>query len=143
MAGNNKPIFTASPNSNFTKTIKTQFTGTDLSTASVGTTTWLIFSAGADGSYIQKIRFRALGTNIASVGRIWLCNTTSTPSATNAFLYDEVSLPATTASASAALTNAEMPMNIALPANWTVYVTLGTTVSAGFDVTAIGGSYTA
>lgn len=56
-------------------------------------------------------------------------------------LYGELSLPATTAIATAATVDIDYPMNIALPAGYEIYVGLGTTVAAGWQVTAIGGSY--
>jgi hypothetical protein len=55
--------------------------------------------------------------------------------------YGEVSLPATTATQTAATTDVDYPMNIALPPGYHVLVGLGTTVAAGWTVTAIGGAY--
>ena len=59
----------------------------------------------------------------------------------NCKLYGEISLPATTASASAATVDIDYPMNFALPPGWKVYVGLGTTVAAGWVVTPVGGDY--
>jgi hypothetical protein len=56
-------------------------------------------------------------------------------------LYDEVSLQVSTVSQTSALSVYELPLNFALPLGYTIYVTLGTTVVAGFDVTAIAGKY--
>jgi hypothetical protein len=55
--------------------------------------------------------------------------------------YGEVSLPATTATQTAATTDIDYPMNIALPPGYHVLVGLGTAVAAGWTVTAIGGAY--
>lgn len=60
---------------------------------------------------------------------------------TNNKFYGELSLPATTISATAATPDIDYPMNMALPPGWEVYVGLGTTVAAGWTVTAIGGDY--
>ena len=58
------------------------------------------------------------------------------------FLYGEVSLPLISAvSATAAFSDIDYPMNLALPAGYHVYVGLGTTVAAGWQVTGIGGTY--
>jgi len=207
-----------------------------------------VYQAGANGSWIQKLRFKALGTNVASVARIYLNNgkspkattlsavsgtPTGTPSgsggtlasgtyyakifavdqwgavtaastetagvsvtgptgsiawswtavtgavsyiiwvgpasgqeftmftsATNSYtqtapgtsdaemdftinnyFYGEVSLPATTASSSAATAEVEYPMNIAVPAGMNIIVGLGTTVAAGWVVTTVAGLY--
>jgi hypothetical protein len=60
---------------------------------------------------------------------------------TNSKFYGEITLPATTASATAATPDIDYPMNIALPPGWEVYVGLGTTVAAGWTVMAIAGDY--
>lgn len=59
----------------------------------------------------------------------------------NQFLYGELSLPATTAIATAATVDIDYPMNIALPPGYEVYIGLGTTVAAGWQISAIGGAY--
>ncbi len=56
-------------------------------------------------------------------------------------LFGEANLPATTASASVSSPEVEYPMNLALPPGQHVYVGLGTTVAAGWVVTAVGGHY--
>ena len=53
-------------------------------------------------------------------------------------MIDEITLNATTAATAASLANQEVPINFALPAGYRLFVTLGITVAAGFDVTAIG-----
>lgn len=63
------------------------------------------------------------------------------PTVGNQFLYDEVSLPATTAIATAATVTVDVPMNVALPPGYEVYVGLGTAVAAGWSVVGIGGAY--
>jgi len=59
----------------------------------------------------------------------------------NNMFYGEVSLPATTAVANAATVEVDYPMNIAIPPGYRVLVGLGTTVTGGWYVTAIGGKY--
>ena len=59
----------------------------------------------------------------------------------NNVLYGELSLPATTASASAATVDIDYPMNFALPPGYRIFVGLGTTVSAGWIVIPIAGKY--
>ena len=62
---------------------------------------------------------------------------------TNNMFYGEISLPATTpATATAATTEIDYPMNIALPPGWRILVGLGTAPNAaGWTVTVIGGKY--
>lgn len=56
-------------------------------------------------------------------------------------LYGEVSLPATTQTNTAATTDIDYPMNLALPPGYHVLVGLGTTVAAGWTITSIAGKY--
>lgn len=141
MAINNKPIFTGTAQISWTNSVTTANTTIDLTT---GTIYGPIFTANAtNGGYVQKIRFRALGTNVATVARVWINNGAATGSAANNTLFDEISLPATTVSQTSALANFELPLNFALPAGYTIYVTLGTAVAAGYDVSVVGGSYVA
>jgi hypothetical protein len=141
MAINNKPIFTGAAQITWTNGVVTSNATTDLTS---GTIYGPIFTAAAtNGGYVQKIRFRALGTNVATVARVWLNNGGQTTTASSNTLIDEISLPATTASSTSAISNYELPLNFALPAGYSIYVTLGTTVVAGYDICVFGGSYTA
>jgi hypothetical protein len=138
MPANTAPIFTLAPDVQWSPIpVVTSNATTDGTTG----TTYLIFSASADGGFVQRVRFRALGTNVASVGRIWINNGQTSGSAANNTLIDEITLNATTAAAASSLANQEVPINFAIPAGYRLFVTLGTTVAAGFDVTAIGGRY--
>ena len=102
----------------------------------------LIFTADAtDGSFVQRIRFKAGGTNVASVARIFLNNGSANTSAGNNVFYGEISLPATTAIATAATIEIDYPLNFALPAGFRIYFGLGTAVSAGWVATVIAGKY--
>jgi hypothetical protein len=157
MAYNFRPIFTNVPlvsgciyagTSSITKDLSgasTPSTGEPFgSGASAGTNAFLVFKAGSpEGAYLQKIRFKPQGTNVATVARIFVNNGSATTVAANNVMYDEISLPATTLTESAALPVFELPLNFAIPTGYRVYVTLGTTVAAGYAITVIGGSYTA
>lgn len=59
----------------------------------------------------------------------------------NNFLFGEISLPATTASATTATPDLDYPMNIPIQAGYRVLAGLGTTVAAGWHVTAVAGAY--
>lgn len=102
----------------------------------------LVFTADAtNGGFIQRLRFKAGGTNVATVARIYLNNGSTPGTATNNTFYGEVSLPATTAIATAATVDIDYPMNFAIPAGFRVYVGLATAVAAGWAVTPIAGKY--
>lgn len=137
MPANTAPIFTISPDIQWADAITAANTTKDLTSGTI----YLAFTAGANGSFVQRIRFRTLGTNVASVARIWINNGSSTGTGTNNTLWDEISLPATTVTETAAQSNYELPLNFALPIGYTIYVTLGTAVAAGWDAIVIGGDY--
>jgi hypothetical protein len=101
------------------------------------------FTAGANGSYVQKIRFRPVGSPAATVCRVFISSSTST-SAINSWLYDEITLPATTLSQTAATSVFELPINVALDPNYLLYVTFGTSTGAagtGYSIVTIAGDY--
>jgi hypothetical protein len=110
-------------------------------------TAYLIWSAGTNGSYVQKIRFRHQSTNTtnsaATVARVFINNGGATGTTANNTIFDEITIAANTVSQVAASTNYELPLNFALPPLYTIYVTLGTAPSAGsfIQATAIGGDY--
>jgi hypothetical protein len=113
----------------------TDYTGIDADTS-------LIFTADAtNGSFIQRIRFKAGGTNTASVARIYINNGSAPTTATNNTFYGEVSLPATTAIATAATVEIDYPMGFAIPAGFRIYFGLATAVAAGWVATCISGDY--
>jgi hypothetical protein len=106
-------------------------------------TLYKAFTAGSNGSYIQKIRFRPVGSPAATVCRVFISTSTST-SATNTWLYDEITLPAVTVSQTAASSVFELPLNFALDPNYLLYVTFGTSTGSagtGYSVVTIAGDY--
>lgn len=102
----------------------------------------LVFTADStNGGFIQRIRLKAIGTNVASVARVYINNGSTNTTATNNSFYGEISLPATTATATTSTIDIDYPMNFALNPGFRIYVGLGTTVAAGWVVSAIGGKY--
>ena len=102
----------------------------------------LVFTAGPQGAFIQRLRLKAAGTNVASVLRVFLNNGAIHTTATNNTFHGEIALPATTANA-AGITSYDLDyvLNIAVPAGFTVWVGLGTAVAAGWVVTPVAGQY--
>lgn len=102
----------------------------------------LVHTADTQGSYVRKLRFKAIGTNVTTVVRVFLNNGSTNGTATNNIFYGEVSLPATTSSNNA-LTGPDIDyvMDIALPAGWRIYAGTGTTVASGWICTAVTGQY--
>lgn len=109
-------------------------------------TMYKIFTADASaGSFVQKVRFRPVATSAvaATVGRLFI-SASAVTTATNTWLFDEVTLPLTSISQTAANPIYELPVNTALPAGYSLWVTFGTTTGAagnGYSVVAVGGDY--
>lgn len=106
-------------------------------------TLYKAFTAGTNGSYVQKIRFRPVGSPAATVFRVFISSSTTT-SATNTWLYDEITLPSTSVSQTAASSVFELPLNFALDPSYLLYVTFGTSTGSagtGYSVVVIAGDY--
>ena len=132
------PIYTASGDTQWTVSATTANTTKDLTGAG---TIYTAFTASATGGYVQRIRFKPLGTNVATVARVWINNGSTTATASNNSYWDDISLPSTTVSETSAQPTFELPLNMALPANYKLLVTLGTAVAAGYTISVIGGKY--
>ena len=112
-------------------------------TAKDGTgTVSTVFTADAtNGGFVQKLLARAIGTNVATVLRVFANNGAVNTTAANNALVAEYTLPATTLSEVAAQPDYVVPINLALPAGYKLNCTIGTTVAAGYMLTAVGGKY--
>lgn len=142
MAANIAPIFSLLGDVQWTNTgaMVTANTTKDLTSGTI----YLAFTAdAANGGFVQRIRFRSLGTNTnATVARVWINNGGATATIASNTLFDEITLTATTVSETSALATFELPLNFALPPGDKIYVTLGTApTSAGWQATVIGGKY--
>jgi hypothetical protein len=140
MAANTAPIFSnagAVSLGTAITAIVSDYTGT-------GANNQVIFSANAtNGGFVQRIRFKAAGTNAASVVRIYLNNGSANTSAGNNTFYGELSLPATTASTTAGTVDIDYPMNFALPPGYrlVVGISAAATLASGWNPTVIAGAY--
>lgn len=139
MAANTAPIFSATGDIQWSLTplvsANTLYDGT-------GANSVIVATAGASGSFLQRIRFKASGSATATVARIFINNGSDTGSAVNNVLFDEITLAATTATNTAATATYELPLNFALPAGYKIIATVGTAQpTGGWEVTSIGGSY--
>jgi hypothetical protein len=140
MPANTAPIFTLTPEIQWAiSAITVANTTKDLTSGTI----YSVFTGGTNGSYVQRIRFRTLGQNLAStVARVWINNGSTTNTAANNILWDEISLPNTSTAETTAQANYELPLNFALPPSYRIYVTLGTAPNAaGWATTIIGGDY--
>ncbi|CAB4146361.1 hypothetical protein UFOVP503_8 [uncultured Caudovirales phage] len=147
MAQNTSPIFPLTP-------VNTWVSGAAANAATPGVTANTtkdltsgtiygpIFTGKAvDGSRLDFIKSRALGTNIATVIRIWINNGSATGTAANNTLFLERTIAATTVSETAEQPDITLPLNLSVPAGYRIYATFGTAVAAGFHLTAVAGDY--
>lgn len=147
MAQNTNPIFPLTP-------VNTWVSGAAANAATPGVTANTtkdltsgtiygpIFTGKAvDGSRLDFIKVRQLGTNTGTVIRIWINNGSATGTAANNTLYLERTLPATNVSETAEQPDIILPLSISIPAGYRIYATFGTAVAAGFHLTAVGGDY--
>lgn len=139
MAQNTSPIYTLVANVPVGSTITTANTAKD-GTGTVVT----VLTGGTNGTLVKGITFRAAGTNIATVARIFLNNGSTNTSAGNNLLIGEITLSATTLSEVAAVQTyvwvPDVP-NYVLPSGYKLNITIGTTVAAGYALGAVGGDY--
>ena len=139
MAANTAPIYSKVADIQWSEfAVKSANTTTTLTSGTI----YPIFTADTtNGGYVQRVRFRPLGTNAATVARVWINNGGDTTNEVNNSLWDEIAIALTTVSQTAAQATYELPLNFPLPAGYRLYVTLGTLVNTGFNVTVIGGKY--
>jgi len=137
------PAFASVPPSTFTPQ-----TLTAANTALDGTgTTALIATAPASaapaGSLVERIRCMHLGTNVATVIRVFLNNGSTPAVAGNNALIAERTMPANTLSQVAESAPQDIVLNQVLKGHAStperLYVSIGTAVAAGIRFTPMGG----
>lgn len=149
MAANTAPRFTLNGNNasdGGTTMAPTFTTAANDYTGATATHNKRVFKADAtNGSRIVGLQFKAIGTNTASVARIFINNGSANTTATNNSFVDEISLPATTASSTTTTPPIAFIFSggyLDLEPGFEIYVGLGTTVAAGWVVTPIlGGDF--
>lgn len=133
MAQNTAPIFPKSPRFEVAATLTTANTNRD----GTGTLETVWTSPAAEGSRLDHIRCCAVGSNVATVLRVFVYD----PVATRYALIHERTLPAVTVSAATESTEHIIAIGEALQVNALVKVSLGTTVAGGWKCTGFGGDY--
>lgn len=137
MPANTTPIFVKTPRNEWGANIATANTAMD----GTGTVITCFTADATNGSFCNKIKIQALGSNVASVLRVFMNNGSTNATAGNNALIAEATLPATTGTNTAALAPVEIPVNLAMKPGYKLNLTIGTTVSAGYAVSAHGGDY--
>ena len=137
MAANTSPIFIGTPNTGIYAGITAANTATD------GTgTVYTVFTAGANGSYVRRLLVKALGSNVATVMRVFVNNGSTQGTASNNVLIREIPMTSSSASNSAAIgPDYEEVLNLVLKGGFVINVCIGTAVSGGYSVMAEGGDF--
>lgn len=139
MPANTAPISPIAPNTGFAPAAlllaNTALDGT-------GANIENFFTAGTNGSRVQRVRVVHRGQNVATVLRIFVNNGNVNTTAANNSLVAEVTMAANTLSQTVASVQVDVFLTIYLKPGYTLFYTIGTAVTAGFAVTAVdGGDY--
>jgi len=100
-----------------------------------------IFTAGTNGSVVDSMTIYHLGTNVATVLRVFIKD------GTNYYLIFEKTIAANNVSQTAESTAYEVLFNgtdrkrLILPPNAQLVACVGTAIAAGIQVTCLGGDY--
>lgn len=138
MAANTTLICSRLPDVQWIGAVVAANTTKDLATGTI----YLVWTADiTEGGRLEKLLVSPLGTNVATVLRVWLNNGSTTATAANNTLITNVTLAATTVSEVAAIAEVTVNLQLAINANYRVYVTIGTAVAAGFGIIGVGGKY--
>ena len=150
MAANIDPIFSGTPNIGYVNITTAAANVSSAGDGTVGTSNFLLFSAGSNGSFVQKIRFNAEAsaanvTSVATTLRIFLSTVNSgSTTAANTHLIAEISAPAIAASHSTnAASYLDVPLNIAIPSGTYILVSqhVAQTTNQNWSAVCLGGNY--
>lgn len=150
MAANTSPIYSIASDFQGGPLITTAATVVYDISGTIGTDIYKLFTASAEGSFIQRLRLKyaanATTTSVAAVLKLWISNVgTGTPTiGTQAWLYDEVALPATGALTTTAVNAGfDIPLNFPLPTGYFLLgkITVSQSANTGWLATVIAGKY--
>jgi hypothetical protein len=147
MAANTSPIFSVTPRISSVR-ITSNLAASD-GTGTVGSTVFLAFTPGVDGSYLQRIRFSLSESTMSTASaaatlRVHIATTnTGTLTTANTFLYQEINAASQTPTTTASSYPIDIPLNFALPSNQYIIVStsVAPTANTAWVATVIGGDY--
>jgi hypothetical protein len=141
MPANTNPIFSAKGAIQWNPAILLAANTAKDGTGTVATAFTGNAAGNAAGNFVQKLIARPLGTNVATVLRVFINNGAVNSTAANNSLIAEITLPATTLSEVVAQPDFVLPLNFVVPAGYKLNCTLGTAVASGYAITVLGGEY--
>lgn len=136
MAANTTPIFPLTPVIGFGKltTANNVYDGT-------GTMVTLL-TAGINGTRLDSVKVKQLGTNVSTVLRLFINNGSDNNVATNNTLLAELAIPSSTSSTYSALSeNLTLPLDISIPSGYVLNACIGVTIASGISVNVFAGDY--
>ena len=148
MPGNAQPQFTL--NGNIGSVLVTAANTNTDGSGTIATNIFLAFTAGANGSYVDFLRWIAVATSASSTtqataARIFISSKTSgNTTSAETYLIAEVSIPSLTVdTTTASAAWFDVPLGFRLPAGWTLLVTNHEAPAANTNQRAvvIGGDY--
>jgi hypothetical protein len=149
MSANTNPIYPRTPDVQLGGAVLGPSANTVLD--GTGANVFPVFQADAtEGGFLKKITLKAVGSPAATVVRAFVCSVTgaftagTSNTAANSALRGEVATVAITVSQTAATPEYIIPLDLALPPGYRVFLTFGTSTGAagtGFAVTCEGGKY--
>lgn len=137
MPANTAPIFPVVPSIQWAAAAITAANTAKDGTGAVTT----IFIGAANGSRVDYLKIRPIGTNVATVMRIFINNGASNAVAANNVLFLERSINSSTLSETSELADTYVPLDLGLPPGYKINVTLSTAIAAGVAVSGVGGDY--
>ena len=146
---NTSPIWSAAPDAGKV-VIDQASTNINTNTAgTIGTNTFLAFSTGTDGSFIQKIRFVFTSTtgainSVATILNIYLSTVSSgSPTAAEATLLQGVQAAAQTLNTTTPPYIIEVPLNVGLPTGRHILVgqTVAQSANSNWNAIVFAGDY--
>lgn len=147
MPANTSPIFSVTPRTSSVRI--SGFLAASDGTGTVGSTVFLAFSPGSNGSYLQRVRFSLSESTMSTASaaatlRVHIATTnTGTLTTSNTFLYQEINAAAQTPTTTASSYPIDIPLNFALPSGQYLMVSTSVTLTANtaWVATVIGGDY--
>lgn len=146
---NTQPIFSLTPNVGRVTIAQASANTSSAGGGTVGTDIFKAFTAGANGSFVQKVRFMSVATapttGVATTLRIFLSTVGSgATAAADTFCIGEVSVPAIASDATTAATNYyDFIINAAIPTGMFVHVSqhVAQTANQNWVAVCFGGDY--
>ncbi len=140
MATNKQPAFPTAPKTSWCK-VTAANTATD-GTGTLATDIMLLATAGSEGRRIDSVLAVPLGTNVATVLRIFLNNGSANTTPANNTLVKEFALPSSLASSVVENGQSfEIHLGLSIDPGYRLLACVATVVAAGWQLTSKGGDF--